>query len=380
MHRTILFVSIAVLALGGASDALAAESEAKTKAKGSKKAKSGHDFKGTLEGQFRTNSNIGLAPSSGRGFDFAQLSEFAEDESDEAGGDEEEEEDDDSFDSLVDEGFDEDEIEEEDAIDEDGDGVDDLIDPNADNRIDSENRFTTKLGLKHKYVFEDGAWSWNNGIKLAQDTHADRSDLDKLNYAVSTGFEFAPKGSKHKFAPSISWVTLEKDNGKFASTFVASLDYEYEVSKRLSVGATYNYQDKDIANPDSPDARIDTFAIGVDFKATKDDIFKLKYAPKVEDSTQVTRNTDAYGWEVTYTRKLPWDMTAGLGYKFDSVDHKNLTPRRKDDNRTWAVQVTKDFGKRFSTALGYETRERSSNIPNKDAENDSFYLEGTWKF
>jgi hypothetical protein len=370
MRRSILFVSIAVVALGGGAEALAAG-----------KARSGHKFKGSLEAQFRTNDNIGLAPSSSDGFDFAELSEFGEDELEEEEGEEEEEEgDEDAFDDLVDEGFDEDDIEEEDAIDEDGDGIDDLIDPNADNQVDSENRFTTKLGLKHGYKFENGDWSWNNGAKIAQDRHNDRDDLDKLNYAVTTGFEYAPKGSRHKFTPSLSYVTLEKEAGKFVSTFVASFGYEYEVSKRLSLSATYNYQDKDITKPDSPDAKIDTLALGVDFKATEDDIFKLKFAPKVEDSTLVTRNTDAYGWELTYTRKLPWEMTAGIGYQFDSEDHKNLVPRREDDNTTWALQVTKDFGKKFATALGYETRERRSNIPNKDAENNSFYLEGTWKF
>lgn len=369
MRRTILFASIVLVALAGVTDALAAGS----------KAKSPHKVKGTLEAQFRTNNNIGLAPSSSQGFDFADLSEFGEDESDE-GIDDEEEEGEDAFDDIVDAGLDEDEIEEDDAIDEDGDGIDDLIDPNADNLVDSENRFTTKLGLKHKYAFENRDWSWNNGLKLADDRHNDREDLDKLNYAVTTGFEFAPKGSKYKFTPSLSYVTLEKEAGKFVSTFVASLGYEYEVSKRLALSVDYNYQDKDISNPDSPDARIDTLALGADFKATEDDIFKLKFAPKVEDSTQVTRNTDAYGWELTYTRKLPWDMTAGIGYQFDSEDHKNLTPRREDDNTTWALQVTKDFGKRFATALGYETRDRRSNIPNKDAGNDSFFVEGTWKF
>lgn len=370
MLRIILSMSIAIVALSGATDATAAAG----------KAKSGHKLKGTVEAQFRTNNNIGLAPSSGGGFDFAELSEFGADERDQDGIDDEEDEGEDAFDNIVDSGFDEDEIEEDDATDEDGDGIDDLIDPNADNLVDAENRFTTKVGLKHKYTFENVDWSWNNGVKIASDRHNDREDLDKLNYAATTGFEFAPKGSKHKFAPSISYVTLEQNDNKFASTFVVSLDYEYEVSKRLALSVTYNYQDKDITKSTSPDARIDTLALGVDFKATDDDIFKLKFAPKVEDSTEVTRNSDAYGWEMTYTRKLPRDMTAGIGYQFDSEEHKNLTPRREDENRTWALQVTKDFNKRFAMALGYETRDRRSNIPNKDAGNDSFYIEGTYKF
>ena len=349
------------------------------------KEKSGHKFKGSLELQYRTNNNIGVAPSSQDSFDFADLADFGKDESEEeAEGDEESEEDDfegDAFDDIVDVDPDEDEIEEDDAIDEDGDGIDDIIDPNADNVVDSESRTTTKLGLGHKYRFAgDGGISWNNGAKVAIDRHGDRSDLDKFNWAVTTGLEFAPKDSKHAFKPSISYVTLEKDDSKFVSTFVVSLDYDYEVSKRLGLSVTYNYQDKDVASPASPDARIDTLALAAEFKASEDDIFKLKVAPKVEDSTRVTRDTDAQGWEITYTRKLPWDMTAGIGYKFDTVEHKNLEPRREDDNTTVGLQLDKAFGKQFSAAVGYETRERRSNIPGKDADNESVYIEATYKF
>ncbi len=375
MQRNALFVAIALAALGtfAAGDALAAKS----------KPKAGHKFKGSVEVQYRTNDNISVAPSSGERFDYAELDEFGiEDEDEIDGGDDEEDEGDDGdgFDDLVDVDPSEDEIEEEDAVDEDGDGIDDLLDPNADNIVDKESRFTTKVGLGHKYTFANGTTSWNNGIRFASDTHNQRDDLDKFNWAVTSGFDYSPLDSKHGFKSSLSYVALDKDSNKFATTFVVSLGYTYEVSKRLGLSATYNYQDKDISKPTAPDARVDTVALGADFKATDDDIFKLKYAPKVEDSTEVTRNTDAWGWELTYTRKLPWDMTAGIGYKFDSVDHKNLTPNRKDDNTTWGVQFTKDFGKRFSVEIGYETRDRDSNIASKAASNDSAYIGATWKF
>ena len=371
MRRNLLFLAVAVAALGTATDSLAAG-----------KSKSGHKFKGNVELQYRTNNNISVAPSSGNGFDFADLSEFGEDDDEADTGDEDEDDDDfdDAFDDVVDADLDEDEIEEEDAIDEDGDGIDDIIDPNADSVVDSQTRVTAKLGFGHKYGFGNGSTSWNNGFKLASDTHSGRSDLNKLNWAVTSGFEFAPKKSKHSFKPSLSYVTLQKDDSKFVSTFVVSLAYEYEVSKRVGLGATYNYQDKNITNPDSPDSRIDTLALSANFKASDNDIFKLKYAPKVEDSTVVTRDTDAWGWEATYTRKLPWEMALGLGFKFDSVDHKNLTPNRQDDNTTYAINLAKDFGKQLTIEAGYETRDRNSNIPSKDASNDSIYIGGTWKF
>lgn len=371
MRLKLLSMAIAMAMTGIAADTMAADA----------KAKSGHKFKGSIEGQYRTNTNINVAPSSGSGFDFADLSEFADDEEEALETDDEEEDDEgDGFEDVLDVDPDEDEIEEDDGVDEDGDGIDDLIDPNADVGVDKEDRYTAKIGLNHKYQFEGGGMSWNNGIKLANDRHADRSELNKLNWAVTSGFEFAPKGSKHSFKPSLSYVTLQKDSNKFVSTFVASLGYSYDVSKKLSLGATYNYQDKDVTNPDSPDARIDTLSLTAEYKATKEDILKFKYAPKVEDSSQPTRNTDASGYEITYTRKLPWDMTLGFGYKYDEVEYENLTPRRKDENRTYGMELAKEFSKSFTVGMGIESRDRDSNVPSKKAANESVYVEGTWKF
>lgn len=374
MRRNLLCAAIAIAVAGlcAGTDSLAKEAKSKV----------GHKFKGSIEVQHRSNDNIGIAPSSSGGFDFAALSEFGIDDADEPGGEDDEEDDDpdDAFEDLVDVDPDEDEIEEDDAIDEDGDGIDDLLDPDADNLVDREDRFTTKVGLSHRYGFGSGKVAWTNALRLATDTHDQREELDKFNHALTTGLDFGHKDSPHKFKPSLSWVTLEKDDQRFVSTFVVSLAYSYEVSKRLGIGATYNYQDKDLSSPASPDARVDTLALTADFKATDDDILKLKYSPKVEDATQATRNTDASGLEFTYTRRLPWDMTAGIGYEFDTVEHKNLQPRREDDSRTWVAQLTKAFGKQFSIELGVERRERESNIPGKDAENKSLYVGASYTF
>ncbi len=368
MHKSVLSFAIA-LAIFGASDDIEAKA---------KKTKAGHKVKGSVELQYRSNTDIKVAPASGDDFDFAQLGDFGDQEDEEEMS--EDEEDEDPFDDVEDAELDEDEIAEEGPIDEDGDGIDDLLDPDSEGAVDSQDRITSKFGLGHKYQFANGVTSWNNGLKLSSDKHPGKSSLNKINYAVTTGFDFAPKGSKSSYKTSVSYVTLEKDSSKFVNTFVVSLGYEYEVSKRFGLSATYNYQDKDVTKIESPDARIDTFAIGANFKATPEDIFKFKYAPKVEDSTEVTRNTDASGWELTYTRKLLWDMTAGLGYKSDTIEHKNLSTRREDDNRAYALQLTKDFSKSFGMAIGYETRKRDSNINGKDAKNRSVYIEGTYKF
>ena len=73
-------------------------------------------------------------------------------------------------------------------------------------------------------------------------------------------------------------------------------------------------------------------------------------------------------------------MTAGVGYRFDSVDYKNLVPGRKDDHRVIGAQLARSVGRRFVAEPGLESSECNSNLPGRDALNDSVYLGGTWTF
>lgn len=342
-----------------------------------KEARSVHAFTGVLEVQYRTNSNIAIAPSSSERFDLAARSEFGADEDGEDGLDDG---DFDDFDGLIDADPSEDEISEDGSFDADGDGIDDLVDPDSGVAADSESRFSTRAGVSHRYLFANRSVSWNNRLRVSMDTHRQRDALDKFNGVVSSGLAFAPKGSKHSFRPSLSYVALEKDNNRFSTTFIASVAYRYKASRRLGLGATYNYQDKDITSPSAPDARVDVLAFDADFAATGSDIFKLMFAPKVEDSIEFTRNSDAWAAELTYTRRLPWEMTVGFGYRIDSIDYVNLSPGRKDDNTTWGAQLNKAFGKRLALEIGYEARERESSLPGKDASNESVFIGGAWTF
>lgn len=373
MQRSTLFLAIAAAALvvTGATDVEARES----------RSKAGHRFKGSVELQVRSNDNIAIAPSSDERFDFARLAEFGIEGEEEGAEDGWDDEDGDGFDDLVDLEPSEDEIEVDDALDEDGDGIDDLIDPNADSRVDAESRVATRFALGHRYTFASGRTTWSNGLRFTSEAHRQRDDLDKFNWAATTGLAFASKRARHIFRPSLSYVVIDrKDAGKFSSTLVASFAYTYRASRRLRLGATYNYQDKDITQPAAPDARIDTLSFDAEFAASPDDIVKVEFSPKVEDSTEFTRNSDAWGWEIAYTRRLPWDMSVGAGYRFNSVDYVNLQPNRKDDHSAWALQMAKSFGPRFVVELGYESGERESNLPGKDASNDSVYAGGTWAF
>lgn len=371
--------------------------------------KSPHAFKRSVEVVGRSNSNISLAPSSNSGFSFASPKDFDEEDEGEEGDeaeDEDEDEDGDDFDFDFDDfGADYDDLElaESDNPDEDGDGVDDLIDDDQDSgdgddgedgegdssgtagakagarkRSSSVERYTTKFGFGHKYTASKTV-SLMTGLKTSFDQQPGRSDLNKFNGAFSFGPEF--KVNKQlKIKAGVSYVYLQQDSNSFLDTWVGTLGFDFDVSKTVGLGAAYNYQNKDVVDPAAPDAIVNTLTFGMDWKITGNDILALKYSPKVEDSSVVTRDKDVDGFEIAYSRKLPWDMVLGVGYKRDNVDYDNLPRPRSDEIDTYAFQLEKDFNKLWSGKLAYETRELDSNINSKDGKNRSVVLSFGVKF
>jgi hypothetical protein len=396
----------------------------------------GQTVKGTLELEFRSNDNISVAPASTDSFDFADFGDFAEaeaklregDDEDEEGGGEDGEDDesddgedfgDDDFDDIGlddtdlsedefdlatddddgdgdeddedDDGMDDDD--EDDGDDGDGDGkravgndesLDDLISAavsdKATQRRQSQNRLSSKIGLSHKFAFDGGVVTWGSTLRGVGDFHNGKDSLDKQNFAVSTGPEFNLKDIGLKIKPAMSYVFIRQNGNKIVGTLVGTLAASYDFNKRFTMDAVYNYQDQDISDPDSPDAIINTFTLGAQLTATKTDIFKIRYSPRVEDSSLTTKNKDTSGWQLTYSRKLPWDMILGLGVKDDFVDFVNLPVRREDDVRAYSIDLAKQFSKTFEMGLAYENRRLDSNVNSKDAENRSMLISGTWKF
>lgn len=370
MNRRLVTVCIA-LALAAAPLAAIAKAPKKP-----------HTLRGSVELESRSNNNISLAPSSSSdSFDYAGFGDFAAAEDEEGQAEEEEADDEGEVGDDIDGGdYDEDELEEDDAFDEDGDGIDDLIDPNVDSSEDSERRNSLKFGLGHKYQAPGSAMAWTSTLKIVGDWHQDRDDLDKTNFAIGTGPEWTLPDDRFKLKLVVSYLSLEQNNKDFLSTFVGSLGLDFQATKAVGFDVVYNYQDKDVTNPDSPDAIINTLTFGAEWKATSNDIFKAKYSPKVEDSSRVTKNKDSSGWQLSYTRKLPWDLLLGFGIKNDSVDYKNLVPHREDDIRGYGMNLEKKFSDNWQGALSWEKRDRNSNIDSKDGENRSLVCSLTFKF
>lgn len=407
--------------------------------------KSPHKFKGNVELEFRTNTDINIAPATNSSFNFATFADFAEAEAKMAEDDEEDDEDEGDDDDGADDDFDDDfdmagiedtDLSEEDfdflTDDDDGDGDED--DPNDDGNNDDEgdedgdgedddgedndgdddgtgsagkqsaaqdndlddlvnqsigekmgtrstkaNRSAVKFGFSHKYAISKTT-TWGSSFRASSDFNNGRSSLDKTNLAVSTGPEFVWKKKGFKLKPAMSFVQIRQDGNSVVSTWVGTLAAAYDVSKVFSVDAVYNYQNKDITDPDSPDAVINTLTFGAEWTITKQDIVKAKVSPRVEDSSLVTKNKDTSGWELTYSRKLPYEIILGFGIKDDQVDYKNLPRQRKDDIRAYGIELTKAWGKNFESALSWESRELDSNLNAKDAKNRSLVVSVNYKF
>jgi hypothetical protein len=268
-------------------------------ASGQVSAESPSKFSGSLEAQFRTNDDISVAPASTASFDFADFGDFdaaeerldGDDNEDEEEDGEETDGDDDDFDDV---GLDDTDLSEEDfdlvVDDDDGDGdeddedddgddddddggayskdgsLDDLISAQLDDKMGtmrkSQSRYSGQLSLGHKYTFTGGTTVWGSSLRLVGDFHNGKSSLNKNNFALSTGPEFKIKKLKLKIKPAVSYVAIRQDGNKVIGTLVGSLAASFDPTKRLSFDAAYNYQDRDVTDPDSPDAIINTLTFG----------------------------------------------------------------------------------------------------------------------
>ena len=342
MKQNLMFLAVAAI-VGGALITVPLDADAaKRSGKGSTPAapKSSHKFKADVGLVFRTNTNIKVAPSSSDSFNLADFSDFEEAEAKLGGDDEDDDEGDDGDDfgddDFDDVGIDDADLDQEDfdlaVDDDDGDGGEDDPDDDGedgddgddgdggsdakryyandnqlDNLIDSAleakmarksdklNRWSAQFGFGHKYAFDGDFVVWGSSFKGTGDFHNGKDNLDKSNYAFSTGPEFIWKDLGFKLKPVISYLSVHQDGNTVVNTFIGSLASSYDINKQFSVDAVYNYQDRDVQDPDSPDAIVNSFTVGGEFTATKVDIFKAKYSPKVEDSSKVTKNKDTSG-------------------------------------------------------------------------------------
>jgi hypothetical protein len=431
MKQKLLFLAVTAI-VGSALIAVPFDADAaKRTNKGSTAAaKSPHKFKADVGLQLRSNTNINVAPSSSDSFNLADFSDFDEAEAKLDGDDEDEdegEEGDDDFgdDDFDDVGIDDADLSEEDfdlatddddgdgdEDDEDDDGMDDddddddgddgdggssskamyANDDQLDDLIDSAleakmatrstklNRWSAKIGFGHKYTFDGDFVVWGSSFKGVGDFHNGKDNLDKSNYAFSTGPEFIWKDLGFKLKPVVSYLSVFQKGDGIVGTFIGSLAGSYDINKQFSVDAVYNYQDRDIEKPESPDAIVNSFTVGGEWTASKFDIFKAKYSPKVEDSSKVTKSKDTTGWQLSYSRKLPAEFILGFGVKQDSVEFVNLPLVRKDDILAYTVNVAKQWSKNFEMSLAWESRKLDSNIQKNDATNRSVVLGMTYKF
>lgn len=328
-----------------------------------------HKFGGEIKLQSEHHSNVGAAPGSS-GVSFNDL-----DDSD----------DDDSFgDDMIDDVLDDVDLDEDELAeantdgDLDNDGLDDALDANLPvSRTDAAWRSTLSGQLKHAYEFSKDV-TLKSAFKMAGSKVTDRDDLDKVNWAVSTGPVFKLIHNI-ELQPSVTFMSVDKDiTGRATDTWVGSLGAEWKASKQWAFGARYNYQDRDIVAENGTDANVDSLKFEAKYKPTKVDQFKVGFSPAIEDATRANKNKDKYSFSAGYQHDFANNIKLATGVKYSYTDNVNLT--RQDNDTTYDVGVQKAFDSGVYVGTGLAYKARGSNVAVKSNHDAAWILNTGWKF
>ena len=357
-----------------------------------------HSFSGGVKASFVADGNVGSAPAKPAGG-----ADTGDDEDeDEDDFDLDEEMDDDALDDILDD-VDEDteDLAEDDAGDADGDGQLDLADDSDDDgdgedelevggargkgRGDGDERVQTTFALKHDYSLgkaldvKDAGIKWKSGFTYGLNNQADRHDLDRRNFAINTGPEFEFKSIGLKVNPSVTYLDLNvNDNSQMHAT-ILSLGTSWKATKSLALSARYNHEIRNNLKPNATDVDVDGLKLGAKYVWGKN-LFSAAISPKFESNDNTQKDKDKLGYELGYSRKLPWKIKADLGFKYGNSDFTDLTPGREDDDYQYSAKVTKNFTHGLYVDVGALHKSKDSNINSKDSNGQSFFVSTGWKF
>ena len=261
--------------------------------------------------------------------------------------------------------------------DEDNDGTDDALDSNLPgSRKDSAWRTVVSGDIKHAYAFSKSV-VLKSAFKVAGTKNTNRDDLDKVNYAITTGPVFKLPHNL-QLQPSITFMSVDKDAGRATDTWIGSLAGEWEASKQWSFGARYNYQDRDVVDLKGTDALVDTMKIEATYKPTKIDQIKVGFSPSFESASRTKKDKDKYGFDVSYQHSFAQDIKVGGGIKYGYDDNVNLD--RQDNNTVYDVGAQKDFDNGVFVGASLAYKARGSNIGIKSNHDKALILNTGWKF
>lgn len=347
-----------------------------------------HSFSGGVKVTYAADTNVGAAPSRTSGGP-----DTGDDDDEDFNLDDEMDED--ALDEIL-EDIDEDteDLSEDDAGDSDGDGTLDIVDTGDDDgdgvdeisvggargkgKGDGDERLQSGLALKHAYSF-DKAIKWKSGFTLGLNNQHDRHDLDRRNYAFNTGPEFTFKSIGVTVNPSITYLDLDVDNNSQMQGAIASLGGNWKVTKAWALSARYNHEFRNNQKPNATDLEVDALKFGTKYVWGKN-LFSAAWAPKFESNDNSQKDKEKHGFELGYSRKLPWKIKTDLGFKYGMSDFTELAPGRTDSDYQYTFKVTKNFDHGLYMDLGAIHKSKDSNINTKDSNGQSVFVSTGWKF
>ena len=351
MSRFILFATVCTLPFLSIAQVQAAD-------------KSPHDWKFKLTLQSEHHSNIGAAPGAVGG--------------DLVGWDQDDLLDEDTIADTLDELTDEELDEIIGDIDLDNDGIDDAIDGStgANSRKDSawRNSITTDLGYRYRF---SRLLDWKMGAKFAANRNTDRDELDRANYALTTGVVVNITDTV-ALQPSLSFASLAKDGNRTTDQWIASIGAGWDITKQWQLAASYNYQDRDMVDPAGTDAELDVLKLQANYKPTKKDKISAAFSPNFEDASQSAREKNRVAYQLKYEHEPLKDLTLALAVKYSVTDY-DVQPRTDKDG-LYSFGVAKEFDQGFFVGSQLAYKNRNSNIDSKSNHDKIMMVQTGWKF
>jgi hypothetical protein len=323
-----------------------------------KKAKSPVKISGEIRVTGSSHSNIAKAPAASGNVDTGS------DDEDNLG----DVADDDSFDDILDDVIDDLELDTEDLDDDAGA-------PPAP-RADGDSRIQTQAMLKHSYKSSD-FMSWKSSALFALNNPHDRTELDRSNWALSTGPVFTLSKS-WMVSPNISFVSVDVNQLHQLESTIASLSAAWKATKDLTLSVRYGHEWRNNVKANATDIDVDLINLAAKYKLGKKNEFKLALVPKIETNENGDKDKTKLGVKAGYVRQLPWKMNTGLAFSYGDTDFDNVT--RDDTEYQYTFHLGKKFTHGLYTNIGTTYKSKDSSVANKGSHDKSVFLQAGWKF
>ncbi|MFZ4125543.1 MAG: hypothetical protein ACOYJ2_05675 [Rickettsiales bacterium] len=323
-----------------------------------------HSFGGKFSVTAGQNSNAAASPAkAGKSFD---------DEDDDLA---------DLEDELDDNELDNQELDEEDASDdEDGGEDDEFSTPGTPAQVYRDSRVQYALGLTHAYKFTD-AFSWKSAVLAGVNRQMDRHELNRINWAVNTGAEFKIKSMNLTLSPTVTYAQLEKAHKDQSESVIPGLAAKWQATKNWDFSARVNKEFRNNVTPRTTNTNVTGVKFGTAYKLTPKDKISFNISPKEDRNENSLKSKDAWSADIGYARKLPWDLTLGLAYKYSESDFINGNePKRSDEDHNYAIGLNKQFDNGMFAAVGAGYKGKKSNIANKGNHDKSVFVQTGYKF